>query len=113
MGKPPTINPFNPLQDMTIGQLVPYITGILDRTSYFVGGKYLQIRNNDFSRWTRGLENPPDAWTPTIAPDFAPNSTTTIARMIPSSIGPSPNIRSISPVYFHRFATARGLRCEF
>ena len=79
MGKPPTINPFNTLQDMTIGQLVPYITGILDRTSYFVGGKYLQIRNNDFSRWTRGLENPPDAWTPTIASDFAPNSTTQLS----------------------------------
>lgn len=103
MGKPPTINPFNTLQDMTIGQLVPYITGILDRTSYFVGGKYLQIRNNDFSRWTRGLENPPDAWTPTIAPDFAPNSTTQLSGgysidIIDAGLGAGEILNALVPI---------------
>lgn len=62
MGKPPTIDPFNTLTDMTVGQLVPYVTGLLDRTGYFAGGKFLQVRNPDFSSWTRGVDNPPDGW---------------------------------------------------
>ena len=62
MGRPPTFNPAISLVDQTKGQLIRYVTGLLDLTDYFTGGKYLSIRNGDFRRFTRGLGSPPDSW---------------------------------------------------
>jgi hypothetical protein len=61
--RPPTIDPFDTLTDQTVGQLVPYITGLIDRSDYFANStKFQGIKNSNFASSSRGSENPPDSW---------------------------------------------------
>lgn len=64
-GRPPVISPVDALQDRTLGQLIPLISGLLQRSDYLTGGKFLQIRNPTFDSATNGRANPPDGWTVT------------------------------------------------
>ncbi len=61
--RPPTLNPFNTLDDMTVGQLVPFVTGLVDKTNYGANAaKFSGVRNSNFAASTRGSTNPPDSW---------------------------------------------------
>jgi len=62
--RPPTINPFNALEDLTVGQITPYVMALIERTNYFADKpKFAGVRNGSFASSTRGSENPPDNWT--------------------------------------------------
>lgn len=61
-GRPGIVDPTQALTDTTTGNLLSRFRGILDRSSMFLGGKFLQIRNSDFSQYSAGLANPPDGW---------------------------------------------------
>lgn len=61
--RPPTLSPFNTLDDMTVGQLVPFVTGLIEKTAYFGNtAKFGGLRNSTFSSSTRGSTNAPDNW---------------------------------------------------
>lgn len=60
--RPPVISPVDSLQDRTIGQLIPLVSGILNRSDYLTGGRQPQVRNHNFSQSFRGDAFPPDGW---------------------------------------------------
>lgn len=60
--RPATISPLDALSDLTTTQLNTVVQNILNRTSYFTGGKFLQIKNPNFQRNLRGPLFPPDDW---------------------------------------------------
>ena len=63
VGRPPVIDPMDALTDVNIGGLLQVVSGLIEKTDYFSGGKFLNIRNASFTSWTRGIGNPPDSWT--------------------------------------------------
>ncbi len=62
-GRPGVIDPNQALTDWSTGSMLQVARNLLDRTSYFTGGKFTQIRNPDFASFSAGLQNPPDGWT--------------------------------------------------
>lgn len=61
-GRYSVIKPEQSLTPKTIGDLTSVVGNLLSRTNYFTGGKFLQIRNSDFSAYTSGVRNLPDGW---------------------------------------------------
>ncbi len=61
-GKPAVIDPTQAISDLTTGTLLSTMRNLLDRTNQFTGGKYLQIRNPEFSQYSAGLNSEPDGW---------------------------------------------------
>ena len=59
---PPVISPSESLTDVQRGSLMQFVTGLIDRTGYFKGGKFIGLLNPEFEFWTLGSANPPDAW---------------------------------------------------
>lgn len=82
MGKTPVINPLDSLNDLTLGNLLPYIANYIQRSDYGTGGKFFQIRNENFQWWSYGIENEPDGWSElsgTWGIDMLHDDTTTIS----------------------------------
>lgn len=66
-GRPAIRNPGEALSGRGIGTLLPALTALVDRSNYLGGTKFIEVKNGDFARFTRGNAYPPDAWTPTGA----------------------------------------------
>jgi len=62
-GRPPIRNPGEALTGRGLGTLLPGLLDIVDRSIYLGGIKYVEIKNGEFARFTRGTAYPPDAWT--------------------------------------------------
>lgn len=60
--RPGVTNPLDALTDTRPGTLLQAVRSIIDRSQYFTGGKFLQIRNQEFQAFSAGLSNPPDGW---------------------------------------------------
>lgn len=70
--RPGVTEPLDALTGIRPGTLLQTIRTVLDRTNYFSGGKFLQIRNPEFSFFSAGRTNPPDGWS-VIAGSWATN----------------------------------------
>jgi len=60
--RPPALTPVDALTDIGKTDRAGVVVNILDKTSYLTGGKFLAIRNSDFTRYSKGKANPPDGW---------------------------------------------------
>lgn len=60
--RPGTIDPGVINFGQTSGILESTVANLLNRTNYLQGGKFTQVRNGDFTKWTRGIHYPPDSW---------------------------------------------------
>lgn len=60
--RPGIMDPTAALTDVTPGSLLQVYRNFLDRSSYFKGGKFFAVRNQEFSSFSAGLNNPPDGW---------------------------------------------------
>lgn len=75
VGEPPTIEPLQALTDAYGSLKQGIVRQFLDNTDYFLGGKYLQIRNSSFQQFTAGKENFPDGWSPASSETWGPLGT--------------------------------------
>jgi hypothetical protein len=58
----PANTPMQAQNAMTKTQRMNPMQSIVDKTHWMAGGKFAQVRNNSFSTWTNGRENPPTSW---------------------------------------------------
>ena len=61
-GRPPIRNPGEALTGRGVGTLLPGLLDMVERSVYLGGTKFVEIKNGDFARFTRGNAFPPDAW---------------------------------------------------
>lgn len=61
-GRPPIRDPGEALTGRGIGTLLPGVLDIVDRSIYLGGQKFIEVKNGDFARFTRGIAYPPDSW---------------------------------------------------
>jgi hypothetical protein len=62
LGPPPVLGAGGVLTGRELGTQLLGFEGTQERTSYGMGGKFVQVRNPSFSTFTMGLNNPPDGW---------------------------------------------------
>jgi hypothetical protein len=65
-GRPPIRNPGEALTGRGIGSLLPGLLDMVDRSIYLGGTKFVEVKNGDFARFSRGNAYPPDSWTMAI-----------------------------------------------
>jgi hypothetical protein len=61
-GRPGVTDPRDALTDTRLGHLVQFFRNVFDRSSLLTGGKFVQVKNSDFSSFASGLGSPPDGW---------------------------------------------------
>jgi hypothetical protein len=62
VGKPGVLDPNDAALIRVRGDETVSMVNLIDFTDYMAGGRFLQVKNNDFARYTKLLLNPPDAW---------------------------------------------------
>ncbi len=61
-GRPGIMDPSDALTDVVPGTMLQLYRNILDRSAYLTGGRFIQIRNPEFSSFSAGVRAPPDGW---------------------------------------------------
>jgi len=62
VGKPGVLDPNDAALIRVRGDETVSMVNLIDFTDYMAGGRFLQVKNNDFARYTKLLQNPPDGW---------------------------------------------------
>lgn len=61
-GKNPMRNPSEAIQQKGMGTLLPAFMSMVDRTNWLSTAKFINVKNGDFNRFSRGDAYPPDSW---------------------------------------------------
>lgn len=61
-GRPPIRQPGEALTGRGIGTLLPGLLDMVDRSIYLGGQKFIEVKNGDFARFSRGTAFPPDSF---------------------------------------------------